>query len=136
MSQWSLTFSKLIDYSRYDEITVDVELAAAASFASIDAKLDTGSKFCVFQPRYARLLRLDLENGILEKIRTAAGSFPAYGHEVTLHVGDLQWDTTVFFAEPEDFPINVIGRISFLDHLQIGLVDYEQLLYFSPYQIP
>jgi hypothetical protein len=125
MNQWSLTFGKLIDYSRYDEITVDVELAADASFASIDAKLDTGSKFCVFQPRYARLLQLDLENGIFEKIRTAAGSFPAYGHEVTLHVGDLQWDTTVYFAEPEDFPVNVVGRIGFLDHLQIGLVDYE-----------
>ena len=98
MSQWSLAFSKSIDYSRYDEITIEIELAASDSFASIDAKLDTGSKFCVFQPRYARLLRLDLENGIFERIRTAAGSFPAYGHEVTLHVGDLQWEATVYFA--------------------------------------
>jgi hypothetical protein len=56
-------------------ITVEVELAAGASFASIDAKLDTGSKFCV-----------------------------------------------------------VVGRIGFLDHLQIGLVDYEQLLYLGPYE--
>ena len=69
-----------------------------------------------------------------EKIRTAAGSFPAYGHEVTLQVGDLQWDTTVYFAEPEDFPVNVVGRIGFLDHLQIGLVDYERQLYLGPYE--
>ena len=47
----------------------------------------------------------------------------------------LQWDTTVYFAEPEDFPVNVVGRIGFLDHLQIGIVDYDQLLYFSPYEI-
>jgi hypothetical protein len=52
-----------------------------------------------------------------------------------LQVGDLQWDTTVYFAEPEDFPINVVVRIGFLDHLQIGIVDYDQLLYFIPYEI-
>ena len=38
---------------------------------------------------------------------------------------------TVNFAEPEDFPINVVGRIGFLYHLQIGLIDYEKLLYLS-----
>ena len=135
MSQWSLNFDKRIDYGRYDEITVEIALAAGDSLAAVDAKLDTGSKFCVFQPRYARLLQLDLERGTPERIRTAAGSFPSYGHEVTLQVGDLQWDTTVYFAEPEDFPINVVGRIGFLDHLQIGIVDYDQLLYFSPYEI-
>ncbi|NOT62082.1 MAG: hypothetical protein HOP19_17855 [Acidobacteria bacterium] len=37
------------------------------------------------------------------------------------------------FAKPKDFPVNVAGRIGFLDHVQRGLVDYEQLLYLSPY---
>jgi len=134
MNHWALTFLQSVDYSRFDEITVEIELAAGASIAAIEAKLDTGSKFCVFQPDHARLLGIDLESGIPERIRTATGSFPAYGHEVTLHAGDLQWDTTVYFAQPEDFPINVVGRIGFLDHLQIGLVDYEQLLYLGPYE--
>ncbi len=40
----------------------------------------------------------------------------------------------ITFAEPEEFPINVVGRVGFLDHLQIGLVDYEQLLYLGPYE--
>ncbi len=31
------------------------------------------------------------------------------------------------------FPINVVGGIGFLDHTQVVLVDYEQLLYLSPY---
>jgi len=51
-----------------------------------------------------------------------------------LQVGDLQWDTTVYFAEPGAFPVNVIGRTGFLDHLQICLVDYEQLLYLGPFE--
>jgi len=33
---------------------------------------------------FARLLRLDLERGIPERIRTAAGSFLSYGHEITI----------------------------------------------------
>jgi hypothetical protein len=134
MNPWSLSFLERIDYTRYDEITVEIGLGAEAAFVTVYAKLDSGNKFCVLQPRYASLLGFDLESGIHERIRTATGSFPAYGHKVTLHVGDLQWDTTIYFAEPEDFPVNVVGRTGFLDHLQIGLVDYEQLLYLGPYE--
>ncbi|MFN7949753.1 MAG: hypothetical protein U0Z53_30650 [Blastocatellia bacterium] len=134
MNSWILPFQQQVDYSSFDEITVPIRLFSATSFVRINAKLDTGSKFCVFQPGQADWLGLDLFSGIYERIRTAAGSFPAYGHEVTLAVGDLEWQTTVYFAEPEDFPINVVGRVGFLDHLRIGLVDYEQQLYLSPYE--
>ena len=130
----NLSFRQQVDYSRFDEITVTVELMSGAAEVIVQAKLDTGSKFCVFQPRYAQLLGIDLESGIPERIRAAAGSFPAYGHEVTLTVGDLERQMTVYFAEPEDFPVNVVGRIGFLDHLCVGLVDYEQLLYLGPYE--
>jgi hypothetical protein len=136
MNHWSLTFLSRVDSGANGEITVVVDLVSGGYPVTVGAKVDTGSKFCVFQPRYAEWLGFDLTSGIREKIRTAAGSFPAYGHEVKLSVGDLQWDTTVYFAEPEDFPVNVVGRIGFLDHLQIGLVDYEQLFYFGPYQAP
>ena len=134
MNPWVLTFQQQLDYSQHDEITVEVGLVSETFSASVEAKLDTGSKFCIFQPSYARWLHLDLLSGIPERICTAAGSFPAYGHEVTLTVGDLELQTTVYFAEPEDFPVNVVGRIGFLDRLRIGLVDYEQLLYFGPYE--
>ena len=45
----------------------------------------------------------------------------------------MEWNAVIYFAEPENFPVNVVGRVGFLDHLQVGLVDYEQLLYLSPY---
>lgn len=134
MNHWSLTFPTLIDYREYDEITVKVDVISGASSITVNAKLDCGSKFCVFQPHFALLLGFELERGVPQRIRTAAGSFPAYGHEVTLTVGELEWQTTVYVAEPEDFPINVVGRIGFLDHLRVGLVDYEQLLYLGPYE--
>jgi hypothetical protein len=134
MKHWLLTFLERVDYSGSDEITVEVSLVSATSYTTIGAKLDTGSKNCIFQPRCADLLELDLTSGTPQRFRTAAGSFNAYGHEIVLQVGDLQWTTTVYFAEPEEFPINVVGRVGFLDHLQIGLVDYEQQLYLSPYE--
>jgi hypothetical protein len=49
-------------------------------------------------------------------------------------VSDIEWDTVVYFAEMENFPVNVVGRVGFLDHLQFGLVDYEQLLYLGPFE--
>lgn len=39
----------------------------------------------------------------------------------------------VYFAEPESFSLNVLGRFGFLDRLRIGLVDYEELLYMGLY---
>ena len=134
MNSWSLTFRECVDYSRFDEITVDIGLISSASFVELDAKVDTGSRFCIFQPSIAEKLELDLLSGVPKRMRTAAGSFPAYGHEITLVVYNLEWQTTVFFAEPEDFPVNVVGRIGFLDHLRVGLIDYEQLLYLDSYE--
>jgi hypothetical protein len=135
MSAFSLEFSDCLNYSRYDEITVEIFLSSnQETHVAVEAKVDTGSKFCIFQPRYAFLLGFDLKAGVRETIRTAAGHFIAYGHEVTLTVSDIEWDTVVYFAEMENFPVNVVGRIGFIDHLQFGLVDYEQLLYLGPFE--
>ena len=46
---------------------------------------------------------------------------------------DLEWQAVVYFAEPETFNINVVGRVGFLDRLQVGIVDYERLLYLCLY---
>lgn len=134
MNSWSLTFRECVDYSRFDEITVDIWLISSTSFVELDAKVDTGSRFCIFQPSIAEKLELDLLSGVPKRMRTAAGSFPAYGHEITLVVYNLEWQIMVFFAEPEEFPVNVVGRIGFLDHLRVGLIDYEQLLYLDSYE--
>jgi len=135
MSAWLLSFSDRMSYSSYDEITVELSLSGNSPTAvSVKAKVDTGSKFCIFQPRYAPLLGFVLESGDKVRIRTAAGSFTAYGHEVTLAISSMEWSAVVYFAEVESFPVNVVGRVGFLDHLQIGLADYEQVLYIGPHE--
>lgn len=135
MSDWLLVFSHCFRYADDEEgITFEIILSSNTyTRYPVDAKLDTGSTFCIFQRRYAELLGLDVESGSSERIRTATGSFTAYGHDITMTVGDLEWLATVYFAADEHFPVNVVGRIGFLDRLRVGLVDYEQLLYLNAY---
>jgi hypothetical protein len=135
VSNWTLAFSECFRYADDEEgITIEVFISShLANHYSIDAKLDTGSSYCVFQPYYASLLGIDLESGESKRIRTATGSFTAYGHEVTLTVGNLEWQAMVYFAADEAFPVNDVGRVGFLDRLRLGLVDYDQLLYLNDY---
>jgi len=132
VTTWQITFSDRFNYSQYDDLIFPIALSSdIQTQILVRVKLDTGSTFCVFQPSYAELLEIEIEKGNLQRIRTATGSFTAYGHEITMIVGELEWQAVVYFAEDEFFPVNVVGRVGFLDRLKIGLVDYEQLLYLS-----
>lgn len=134
MSNYTLEFLDRIVYPNSYDITLSVFISAdGQEFFPVDVKLDTGSVFCVFQRRNAAILNLDLEAGTPQRIRTATGSFLAYAHEITLSIEGIEWQATVLFAEDEYFPVNVVGRVGFLDRLRIGLVDYEQTLYLSAY---
>lgn len=134
MSDWQLSFTGRIDYSGYGDLIIPITLVADGSNQVIvRVKLDTGSTFCVFQRRYAELLDLNVESGTVRHIRTATSSFTAYGHEITLTVSGLEWPAEVYFAADENFPVNVVGRVGFLDRLRVGVVDYEQLLYLAAY---
>lgn len=124
-------------YEAAEAIAVPIRLISTHSLsAGILANIDTGSTFCVFDRIYADILRLDLTAGIEQRISTATGSFYCFGHEVTVSVFDLEWQAVVYFAEPEPFNINVVGRVGFLDRLKVGIVDYEQLLYLGLYDEP
>lgn len=131
----TLTFSEKIEYSG-DEQGIELDVIVSidkTNPVSATVKLDTGSTFCIFQRSYAESLGLEVEKGIKKSIRTAKGNFTAYGHEVLLEFSNLNWTTTVYFAQDESFPVSVLGRIGFLDQLKIGLVEYEQLLYINSY---
>ncbi|HZS04659.1 MAG TPA: retropepsin-like aspartic protease [Blastocatellia bacterium] len=125
MNDWILAFSERFQYADSEEgISFGILISSDRSIHfPINAKLDTGSTFCVFQRRYAELLGLDVESGAPQRIRTTTGSFTAYGHEVTMTVGGLEWQAVVYFAEDENFPVSVVGRAGFLDRLRVGLVD-------------
>lgn len=83
MKPFQLAFSHRLAYGGQSGITVSVLLSSSVDTeVTLEAKLDTGSDFCVFKRVYAELLQLDLEGGQPQSMRTAAGSFMSYGHEV------------------------------------------------------
>jgi hypothetical protein len=130
VKSYSLGFSEQIDYTdKHSGIELRIILSKNSHNIPAKAKLDTGSTFCIFQKQYAELLNIEIEKGEQEIIRTATGKFIVYGHELVLKIKNLEWETTVYFVPDEQFPVSVLGRIGFLDRLQIGLIDYEQLLF-------
>lgn len=134
MTKYALDFSRRHSYASQLAITIPITLISGIDTqVDFSAKLDTGSTFCIFERKYADWLELDLTSGIEQSMSTATGSFYCYGHELTLLVFDLEWQAVVYFAESEAFSLNVVGRVGFLDRLQVGLVDYEQLIYLGMY---
>jgi hypothetical protein len=130
-----LIFEKLVGYDiNKTGITVEVELRLGKTSSVFEAKIDTGSTYCVFERIYGETLGFDIEAGERQKIGTAAGSFSAFGHWVTLTVEGFTFDSMVFFAEQENFSRNVLGRNGWLDRVIIGINDYDGKLYLSRYE--
>lgn len=134
MTPYSLRFSHRHGYDEYPAITLPVILISDSKLrVGLQAKLDTGSTYCIFEKRYAEWLEMDLTSGTPTRIETPTGSFYCYGHELTLSAFDFEWHAVVYFAEHEGFRTSVVGRVGFLDRLKVGIVDYEQLLYLGLY---
>lgn len=127
-----LSFAALIAYDAgAPGITVPVVLRAGASFASFEAKLDTGSSHCVFKRLHGEFLGFEIESGWPRTFGTATGTFQAYGHSLTLSVKDFDFDVMVYFAKDHEYNRNVLGRHGFLQLLRLGLIDYDGQLFLS-----
>lgn len=130
-----IEFDKTYLYSIYDVgITVPVQLFYDDKDVEFDAKIDTGSTYCIFQRLHGELLGLEIENGTTVDINTATGSFRAFGHELTLSVLGIETVSTVYFAESDYFDRNVLGRIGWLDRVKLGLIEQENKLFLSEYK--
>ncbi|MFN7945888.1 MAG: hypothetical protein U0Z53_11090 [Blastocatellia bacterium] len=131
---YQLRFTTIHHYDTLKSgITLPVLLRSGSAEIRVDTKLDTGASFSIFQRLIGEKLGLDIEDGILERVGSVRGSFPAYGHEITLIVLGIEVTATVYFAAEKNFPINVLGRQGWLDRVRLGLVDYEGRLYLSDY---
>lgn len=127
-----IEFDKVHNYSLFDVgITVPVNLFYAENDVQFDAKIDTGSTYCIFQRLHGELLGLEIEDGISLSINTATGNFRVFGHELTLVVLGIETVSTVYFAESDYFDRNVLGRIGWLDRIKFGLIEREGKLFLS-----
>src|SRR5215475_5290721 len=129
-----LTFEQLINYdSGQPGISVDVTLGLNGDQVSCEAKIDTGSTFCLFLRKVGEDLGVDVESGIRRTVGTVTGNFVVYLHEVNLYVVGCSFSALVGFAEDRAFQRNVLGRRGFLEQVIFGLVDYEGKLFLSSY---
>ena len=120
--------------STEDGIIIPVGVALRSQRVEAFAILDTGSEYCIFHRRIAESLGMDVEAGHRLKLRTVAGTFYAYGHEVALQTFDLEWSAMVYFHDQSlRSQENFLGRNGWLDRVRLGLVHYDQLVYVQTY---
>ena len=132
---YKLEFEKLTCYDAGKSgISVNVELQLDRLLTTFEAKIDTGSTYCIFERKHGEKLGLKIETGLRETISTASGSFWAFAHQLTLVVENFEFDSTVYFAQDENFSRSVLGRHGFLDRVIIGINDYDGKLYLSRYE--
>lgn len=128
-----MNFDALHRYASADGIEVPIELRVGTQRVELIARVDTGAAHCIFERRYAEELNLNVESGRSQRFRTMTGFFMAYEHEVTLRTLGIEFLSAVFFAEDPAFNRNFVGRLGWLDRLRVGIVDYDRLLFLSPY---
>lgn len=120
--------------SRKIGITVKAILRRGNAYAVCDAKIDTGSDFCLFGREFAEELDIEVETGYRQNLSTLAGGLAAYGHDIELETLGLTFDTFVYFAEDYAIKRNLLGRRGWLQLIKLGLDDYGSKIYISPNQ--
>jgi hypothetical protein len=129
-----LTFAQLMSYdSGQPGITVDTLLSLNSDHVKCEAKIDTGSTFCLFSRKIGEDLGLQVESGLRRTVSAVTGTFIVYLHEVNLSVASYTFSVLAGFAEDEAFQRNVLGRRGFIEQVRLGLIDYEGKLYLSAY---
>lgn len=133
---FTLTFENVHEYDAgLAGITVPIELSVGEQSVKVQAKLDSGSTYCIFQRERGEALGFDIKRGLREEISTATGSFTVYGHSVTLSALGFELEVVVYFAAHHGLPRDVLGRFGWMQQLKLGLVDYEGKLYVSRYDV-
>lgn len=129
-----LTFDRLLNYDAGQAgITIELAVRLGSDDAHCEAKMDTGSTFCIFARKIGEDLGCRIEDGLKRLVSTVTGTFVVYLHQVTLSVAGFELDALVGFAADEAFQRNVLGRRGFMEQMVLGLVDYEGQVYLGRY---
>ena len=121
----------------YNSLVSGIEIQAVLKLRDetvlTEAKIDPGAEVCIFRREHGEWLGLNIENGHRIVLDGLAGSLVAYGHWVTLHTLGLEFDSMVYFAEQYNLRRNLLGRKGWLQKVRLAVVDYDSILYLSPY---
>jgi hypothetical protein len=75
---YQLNFEKVVQFEvNQDGICLDAEIKYSDSNAKINAKIDTGATYSIFERRFGEELGLEIESGMRQLFGTVTGSFYA-----------------------------------------------------------
>lgn len=89
-------------------IPFSLTLNGATAFGR--AKIDTGSKYCLFQRELAEELGLEVEDGLPVRLNTLTGDFTAHAHTVMLNTFEISFESTVLLTAGYGTNRNILGR--------------------------
>lgn len=118
---------------RTDGITIPTALSLGDRIVHTYAKVDPGAEYCIFSREIGDKLGLDIERGIPQPMGSLTGTLDTFGHEVTIQTFDLAFQSIIYFARYPNLPRNLLGRIGWLRHLRLAIIDYESKLFMSQY---
>jgi len=118
---------------RLDGIAIPTTLSLGDKIVHTHAKVDPGAAYCIFSREIGVKLGLDIERGIPQPMGSLTGTLDTFGHEVTIQTFDIAFQSVIYFAKYPDLPRNLLGRIGWLRHLRLAIIDYECKLFLSQY---
>lgn len=131
---YQFTFDQRHKYDSLDRgITIDATLQRGDNYITCEAKVDTGSQYCIFSREVGEFLGLEIETGLSARVGSVAGHITVYGPEVTLKTLGQVFHAVIYFAEIRNLPRNLLGREGWLRLLRIAIIDYDEEIYLSPY---
>lgn len=135
-----MTMTKQLSFDeeyRYDDdetgISIPIILSFGAKSLRVWAKVDPGAAVCLFSNEEGLQLGVPIEQGIPITLSGISGTVDAFGHELVIQTGEVVFQSIVYFAKYPGLPRNLLGRRGWLRKLRLGLIDYDNLLYFSAY---
>ena len=118
--------------SRKVGINIKTILRRNDLFVVLNAKIDTGSEFCLFARELGEALDIEIESGYQKHFSTLAGNLVGFSHSVELETLGLKFDTFVYFAQDYSLNRNLLGRQGWLQLVTLGLNDYKSEIYINP----
>ena len=92
----------------------------------LDALVDSGAAFSVFQATVADALGSEIEHGERRMFRGAGGRILAYRHVLNVRILDQAFPLTVFFSRDYLPSVNLLGRDNFFHKFRVAFDETAQ----------
>ena len=123
-------------YFKMTETGIEIPFALELNGKRVDAnaKVDPGSKYCLFRRELGEDLGIDVLSGTKTMLSTLTGTFSAYGHWVTLHTLKLEFDSFVLFHSEYEVSRNLLGRVGWLNNTHFALTMDDEMIHLKSLQ--